>query len=573
MLRILLRGSALVLTFSLLLLATPQLRLSTAAVGPVSITGGTAGLTQTLEAWNAGDGSLSLQVSSTATWISASTGASRACTTRIGTCVPISIALPASGLAKGTYTGIVKVTSPGAVDAPQNVTVTVAVGGGVPDKVELYVPANGKASTKFATNTYIRSAIPVSTQSGGSWLSVTLDGAGSFNFVQTYTVTGTWRSGMTDGGTYSGSFTTSGSTVAAENKSVPVTLHVTSQPIADPAPAALNFRVAQGAAKQTQYIALNNLGATALTISSATVSGGNWLAAQPLPANSLVSVTVDVTGLSPGVSSGSVAIASNAANGTLTVPVNLEVIQADAPFTYFGGVLTNNSAVPDVAPGTIASVYGEQFTYNDAAGITKLPLDTKLNGVTVYLNNTPAPLFYASYGQINFLVPFEAATGAATLRVERDGQTGTSNTVSLTVSAREPRILPLTGTYGILVNQDGTFPLPTSYGAGFRPAKVGDALVIYALGLGATSPPVASGVGSPAAEPLARVSAPTKVVLGLGLTQTSVDTLFSGLTPNFVGLYQVNFVVPADAPKADVVNVWLDLGGGVVSPSVTMAIQ
>lgn len=571
MFRSLLRGSAFLLTISAALLATPQLRLSTTSIGPISIAVGAAGAGQTIEAWNAGDGSLKLQVSSTVTWISTGTGAQRNCTTRTGTCIPISIGLLTTSLLKGTYTAVVKVADPNAVDAPQSITVTVAIGGGVPDKVDLYVSPNGTATTTFSTNTAMTGSIPVATQSGGNWLAVALIGNGSFQFVQTYRVTGTWQAGMTDGGTYTGSFTTSGSTIAAENKTVPVTLHSTTGAIADPSPASLRFRVAQGAGKQTQYMSVANRGVAALTTGTPAASGGTWLSAEYLASYNLIGVTVDVTGMNPGISTGSVTVNSNAANGALTIPVNLEVVQSTGPLSYFGGVLTNNSAVPNVAPGTIASVYGEQFTYKDPASITKLPLEKQLNEVKVYLNDSPVPIFYISYGQVNFLVPFETRQGNATVRVERDGLSG--NYVSLAVNLREPRILPLAGTYGILVNQDGSFPLPASYGAGYHPAKVGDTLVIYALGLGPTAPSVASGVGSPAAEPFARVSVPTKVVLSLGLSKTSVDAAFAGLTPNFVGLYQVNFVVPADAPRNDAVNVAIQLGGDIISPSATMAIQ
>ena len=47
---------------------------------------------------------------------------------------------------------------------------------------------------------------------------------------------------------------------------------------------------------------------------------------------------------------------------------------------------------------------------------------------------------------------------------------------------------------------------------------------------------------------------------------------FSGLAPEFVGLYQVNAQVPANAPTSDAVPVVLSIGG-VTSNAVTIAIQ
>jgi uncharacterized protein (TIGR03437 family) len=47
---------------------------------------------------------------------------------------------------------------------------------------------------------------------------------------------------------------------------------------------------------------------------------------------------------------------------------------------------------------------------------------------------------------------------------------------------------------------------------------------------------------------------------------------FSGLAPNFFGLYQVNVEVPPGAPAGSAVPVVLTIGG-VTSNSVTIAVQ
>jgi uncharacterized protein (TIGR03437 family) len=48
--------------------------------------------------------------------------------------------------------------------------------------------------------------------------------------------------------------------------------------------------------------------------------------------------------------------------------------------------------------------------------------------------------------------------------------------------------------------------------------------------------------------------------------------LFSGLAPGFVGLYQVNVTVPANAPSGSAVPLVLTING-VASNTVTIAIQ
>src|ERR1700730_15425923 len=96
------------------LTAAPQLQLSTGAIGIININAGANGPVQTVSATNAGDGSLSLGVSSTAGWL-----------VRPVVNGAVQIALNTSSLTPGAYTEFVTVNSPGAVDAPQTISVTV----------------------------------------------------------------------------------------------------------------------------------------------------------------------------------------------------------------------------------------------------------------------------------------------------------------------------------------------------------------------------------------------------------------------------------------------------------------
>jgi uncharacterized protein (TIGR03437 family) len=65
---------------------------------------------------------------------------------------------------------------------------------------------------------------------------------------------------------------------------------------------------------------------------------------------------------------------------------------------------------------------------------------------------------------------------------------------------------------------------------------------VYLIGMGLTNQSLVSGQGSPT-NPLAVVSlTPTVTVDG-----ETVVPFFAGLTPGFVGLFQMNIIVPADA--------------------------
>ncbi len=537
--------------------AAPQLQLSTTAIGIVNIAPGTNGPAQTVQVNNVGDGALNLSVTASANWL-------------VPTIVPgaVRIALNTASLTTGTYTEFVTVNSPGAVDSPQTISVTVQVGG-VPSTLEFYVsPNGGTASQTFQTLNPVNSSI--STSDGRPWLSVNLNG--SFNFFYPYLVTATSQPGQPEGD-YTGNIALSGSPNPAENKNVPVKLHVTSQPIlqfngATP----LRITAITNGGKVTQSFSVSNVGGSNLTLFGGTVStssGGNFLSVTAAN-NSVITVTADPAGLQPGVYSGSISLTSNAVNAT-PLPVQFVVTNASVPNISFGGVVDNTTFRPVLAPGDIAALFGNQLGGSTPTGASSLPLSTSLAGVRVLVNNVAAPVYYASSGQINFIVPLSTQPGLAQVTVEYNGQQG--NTVTTNIQPRAPRILRLgVGEYGIITNQDGSFPMPATPGLNSHPAKIGDVLTIYAIGLGPTSPTVAEGAAAPAAEPLARTPLPI-VTFGGGFagSPTQGTVFYSGLTPGFVGLYQINVAIPPDAPIGNAIGLQLSVDGAT-SNGVFLAI-
>lgn len=116
------------------------------------------------------------------------------------------------------------------------------------------------------------------------------------------------------------------------------------------------------------------------------------------------------------------------------------------------------------------------------------------------------------------------------------------------------------------------------------PAQAGEELIAYAIGLGQTNPALTTG--QPAAQ-----SSPTVAQFNLDFnyrsnalaTQpgavgaTTVQPLFTGATQGFVGLYQINFIVPPSPagiqPCVDVaVTPDLSLGGYPVRSNLTVSI-
>jgi len=549
--------------------AAPVLRLTQSAFGPILVAQGSNGRTQIADAYNIGSGSLTLTLTASDAWLVPTLGATTPCEGS-SACTPIQIVLQTSALAAGTYTGTVTVSSANAEDSPQTITVTVDVGGNVPSQITLYAAPGGTASTTF--NTTASAAVSATTSTGGSWLSVVSSGNGSFNFAIPYTVN--VNATNLSATTYNGTITVAGSSLAADNKSIPVTLNVTTQPIAQPTSSTVQFNIAQGAMSQTFPVVLNNAGQGTLTVSSATVSSGaSWLTAAA-GANNVITLTANPTGLSPGKYPATLTIASNAVNGPTTIPVQLTVAATAAPqITYGGAVDVFTNSVDDfISQGDVLAIYGSQFI-SGAAQQAMLPLPTTLGGVQVLLNGTAIPVEYVSASQINVQIPYDAQLGAGTLQVVSNSQN--SNTISVNILAAAPAILGFSGT-NYVVAQTAAGGYEGYPAAGFAAAHAGDTLVLYAVGLGQTSPAATAGMASPGAGMLASVTPTPLICFGdlnpIAGTANCVKPFFAGLTPGYFGLYQLNFTLPNGVPTGNAVPISVIVGNST-SNSLSIAIQ
>ena len=526
------RYGGLLLLLASVLSGTPRLSLDQTSFS-VLVAPGSNGTTQVANAYNIGaSGTLDLSVSSNMSWLVPTVEKATTCGLH-GGCTPIQLALNTASLANGSYTGVVTVTDSSAIDAPQNITVTVAVGGSVPSQLEFYLAPGGTVSTSFATGANAKASVSANTP----WLAATVQKGGGA------TVTLTAASSMA-ANAYNGTITISNSSFPPDNKQIAVVLNVTTQPILETSSTALNFQIAQGANKQTATLAAINSGQGMLTVSSVTAaatSSGTWLSAATVTGG--FTVTADPTGLAPNVYTGTVTVASNAANASVVIPVQLTVEQSTPPVAYAGGVVNNGTFASGeaLAQGDIVAVFGDQFTYGDPAQAGSLPLQNTLGTVQVLVNGSAAPLYYVSPGQINFEIPIDAATGDGTVQIVRNSQPG--NQAYINIAPRAPRFLLLNGgPYAILTTPQGALTgIPGS------PVAAGDVVVIYTIGLGPTSPPVSSGTASPSS-PLAEIKVPTSVCFGTPtpfFTPPCATPQFVGLTPGFVGLYQVNVQIPS----------------------------
>lgn len=554
--------------------AAPQLRLTTTAAGPYPIAASSNGTTRIVEAYNIGDGALSLTATSSASWLSVTVGGARSCSARPGSCLPVTFTINASNLAIGTYTGVVTVSDPNALDAPQDITVTISVGGVVPSSINLTLPPTG-----VVTTTSIGSAdaltFATSTQSGGTWLGAALDGAGTFRYSYPYLIRAT-RGSLSEG-TYTGSVQVSGSPFAADNKIVPVTFRVTSSPVPALNPARLIVRGYKGS-KTSVPLNVINLGGGSTDISATGTQAGTGGAPtlNYTIAKNTGSIEIDATSATEG--SYEISVPILIAGSTVNYPVSVTVLAAAAPPRPAVNGAVNNATFESedaIGRGAIVALFGDRMIAANAALAGAVPLPTNLgtSKARVYVNGKEAPLYYVSDNQINFQMPYETSTGLNEIRVERDGIL--SGRIAVQVVDRAPRFLRIgVGEYAIAQNpSDGTFALPTGAfpGVGTRPAKRGKVIVLYAIGLGQTSPAVQTGVAAPI--PPAQITPTPQVRFGPAFAGgVFVTPEFVGLTPNFVGLYQINVRIPLTLSANDKLALTLT-GLGGESNSVSIAIE
>jgi len=214
----------------------------------------------------------------------------------------------------------------------------------------------------------------------------------------------------------------------------------------------------------------------------------------------------------------------------------------------FSAQSTTNGAsfTASVSPGAITTIFGTGIT--NVSGIVtaaSLPLPTELAGTSVLVNDQPAPLFAVAnvngQEQITFQAPISGPLFAGLgLTVVNKGVK--SIPVGLPLHfVLAPGIFTSDGTHAAAQHGSDSRPITSS-----DPALKGEAIVVYATGLGDMKPE--PGWGKPAsASPLSVTVAETSATIN----GTPAEVLFSGLAPGFVGLGQVNLRVPLNVPAGD----------------------
>lgn len=242
------------------------------------------------------------------------------------------------------------------------------------------------------------------------------------------------------------------------------------------------------------------------------------------------------------------------------------------PIVFEGGVVNaaDGTNQPIITPGSLVSIFGSDL----ASGLSQadsIPLGVALGETSVTFNGIPGPLLFVSQGQVNAQLPWNVLSDGVTQGVVnvvvRRGQTE-SPAVEIPVGPFSPGVFTFQGK-AIAINGDGSLAQPVGSipTVATHPAPIGSTVVIYATGLGAVNNPVANGANT--LDGLRTNLTFPEVFFG-GVKQR---VIFSGLTPQFVGVNQVNVTILEGTPAGGAVPVLVQ-SGGVSSPAgATIAVE
>ncbi len=302
----------------------------------------------------------------------------------------------------------------------------------------------------------------------------------------------------------------------------------------------------------------------------------DFLTVTPLYGNTpaTLTLTVDVTGLTPGTYASGVYIQARHPDRIdyPAIPVTLEIVaNPNVPAASIARAVNAASYLgATVSPGEILTIFGTSI--GPAILVQAQPdgdghYPATLSGATFYFDDIPAPIVYVSSGQSAVVAPFGIAGKAKTqLTFATEGKRTVP--VELTVSDTNPGIFTANAAGNGVpaahnVASDGSLSLH----AGTNPVARGGIVTLYATGLGVTSPALADG--SLAGLPLAKLSSPIHVFVG----GYEAGVLYAGPAPGLIaGMMQINIRVPESVTPGNAALLVV-AGQNPSQPGVTLAVK
>jgi uncharacterized protein (TIGR03437 family) len=235
---------------------------------------------------------------------------------------------------------------------------------------------------------------------------------------------------------------------------------------------------------------------------------------------------------------------------------------APTPIPQISKIVNAADQTKPVAPGGLINVMGSNLSLTNLA-TSEIPMPTALGDSCLTVNGIAIPLLLVSSSQINAQLPFNIE-GNSQMVLRTPG--GVSDNMNFSIQSTAPSVFRSTagGADGASVFRAANNALVSDA----NPIQAGDELIVYATGLGRTSPAVDTGAAAPS-NPLAAAMVQPDVTLdGVPL---AVD--YAGLTPGGVGVYQINVRVPGNINPGSSVPLTIQQGGNATTVALQVAAQ
>jgi uncharacterized protein (TIGR03437 family) len=239
------------------------------------------------------------------------------------------------------------------------------------------------------------------------------------------------------------------------------------------------------------------------------------------------------------------------------------------PLFVSSGIVDAASAQPGaVTPGKIMVLYGDRMGPANLTGPQMTSdgrIDSSIGSTQVLFDGKPAPLLFASNGQLAAVVPY-AVDGRTGTQVQVRNGAFLSDPVAMPVKSVAPSIFSsdYTGSgQGAILNQDGV-----TVNSAQHPAAKGSVVSIFATGEGQTIP---AGVDGAIAN--STVLPKPKLPVQVQINGEPAEVLYAGAAPGAVaGLFQVNARIPSDVPSGEI-SVSVQVGSAASQPGITVVVQ
>jgi uncharacterized protein (TIGR03437 family) len=243
-------------------------------------------------------------------------------------------------------------------------------------------------------------------------------------------------------------------------------------------------------------------------------------------------------------------------NGGGVIREQLRPANTAAPAVTGGGNLAN---LTDSAPVGLITITGRNLTKveDGLRGWIGKTLPTSFNGTKLTIGGKSAPIIYVSPSQITAQVPVDVTAGPQPVIVTNSN--GPSAATNVTIASPAPAIFADGSGRGFVTHQGFDLVLPGNA------ARAGELLILWATGLGQTTPAVSTGQ---ILDFTTRANtAPVTVTIG----GQNAPVVYSVAAPGFAGLYQIGVTMPSGVAAGNA-SVVVRMGTASAA-SVNMAVQ